>query len=197
MATFITSDTHFFHKDIIKICSRPFASITDMHERMVANWNSVVGAGDLVIHLGDLYWRASLEEAHALLQRLHGHIYLVRGNHDPSIEKLRSIGVHVVNAKRSNPYYDFINRQRICCVHKPIHMPTWTPKKSKVNVRPLVRMCGHEHNNAPLFIRWVRDNGDKARPIMALNMSCELWDYTPVPAEAAVEKYQLLFPRGL
>ena len=33
---------------------RPFASVSEMHEVMVANWNQVVQAQDTVYHLGDI-----------------------------------------------------------------------------------------------------------------------------------------------
>ena len=40
---FFTSDTHFKHANIIKFCERPFGSIEEMNEALIANWNRVVG----------------------------------------------------------------------------------------------------------------------------------------------------------
>lgn len=40
---FFTSDTHFNHANIIKFCERPFGSIEEMNEALIANWNRVVG----------------------------------------------------------------------------------------------------------------------------------------------------------
>lgn len=34
---FYTSDLHFFHFNILKICNRPFQSLEDMHETLVNN----------------------------------------------------------------------------------------------------------------------------------------------------------------
>ena len=42
MKTFFTSDTHFYHSNIIKYCNRPFADAQDMNETLIANWNNVV-----------------------------------------------------------------------------------------------------------------------------------------------------------
>ena len=77
----LTSDTHFGHANIIKYCQRPFSSVEEMDETMIARWNAVVGAEDVVLHLGDFAYktRHGVEE---ILGRLSGRVYLVMGNHD-------------------------------------------------------------------------------------------------------------------
>lgn len=78
---FFTSDTHFGHSNIIKMCDRPFSSVEKMDETMIKNWNDKVGTDDIVFHLGDFavggagVWRSTLE-------RLNGHKILILGNHD-------------------------------------------------------------------------------------------------------------------
>ena len=39
---FFTSDTHFWHENIIKFCNRPFSSIEEMNDTIIENWNKVV-----------------------------------------------------------------------------------------------------------------------------------------------------------
>lgn len=78
---FFTSDTHFNHSNIIRFCDRPFADVEEMNETIIANWNRVVGEEDILFHLGD-FCLGGVTEWNRFLDRLHGHIYLILGNHD-------------------------------------------------------------------------------------------------------------------
>ncbi len=40
---FFSADHHFYHANIIRYCSRPFNSVEEMNEEMIARWNSTVG----------------------------------------------------------------------------------------------------------------------------------------------------------
>ena len=68
---FFTSDTHFYHANIINFCGRPFKNVEVMNETLIANWNSVVGADDIVFHLGDFCLGGSAEWTN-ILNRLNG-----------------------------------------------------------------------------------------------------------------------------
>ena len=80
---FWTSDTHFYHNNILKYCNRPFESVEAMNEVLVANWNSVIKPDDHIYHLGDVCfgnvekWNWCLEP-----ERLNGRFHLIIGNHD-------------------------------------------------------------------------------------------------------------------
>ena len=76
-----TSDTHFYHANIINFCTRPFANVETMNEALIENWNAVVGVDDIVFHLGDFCFGGSAEWTN-ILNRLNGKIYLIVGNHD-------------------------------------------------------------------------------------------------------------------
>ena len=78
---FFTADTHWGHRNIIKYCNRPFSSIEEMGDTLIANWNRVVGKDDIIFHLGDFAMGGSAEWSR-LLQKLNGRIYLILGNHD-------------------------------------------------------------------------------------------------------------------
>ena len=110
---FFVADTHFFHKNIIKYCFRPFLSITEMNETLIKNWNSKVSPGDIVFHLGDFAFCGS-KEYKEILSQLNGDIYLILGNHDrKSIkEKYGFKGVY-------QQLYIKIDNQRIYLNHLP------------------------------------------------------------------------------
>src|SRR5579883_2407308 len=91
MAVFFTSDTHFGHGNIIKLCGRPFANASEMDELLIARWNETVAPGDTVYHLGDFCYRNE-QGADAYLRKLNGEIHLIAGNHD---EKTLSLHAHL------------------------------------------------------------------------------------------------------
>lgn len=61
--------------------------ILDMDRAIIELWNDTVGFSDEVYVLGDISF--AREEATAkFLERMHGRIYLVRGNHDKGTDRL-------------------------------------------------------------------------------------------------------------
>jgi len=77
----LTSDTHYYHKNIIKYCNRPFSSVEEMNETMIENHNKVVKPTDTVFHLGDFGF-ARPDILCNILRRLNGKKILIVGNHD-------------------------------------------------------------------------------------------------------------------
>lgn len=85
-SVWLVSDTHFGHEKTCTVFKRadgsplrPFASAQEMDEIMVQRWNDRVRPQDKVYHLGDVVInRKSLK----ILDRLHGHKVLIKGNHD-------------------------------------------------------------------------------------------------------------------
>jgi calcineurin-like phosphoesterase family protein len=81
VTVFFTADTHFGHAAIIRHQNRPFTSVDEMDEALISRWNSCIGRGDTVYHLGDFCFRAG-KGADSYLARLNGTIHLISGNHD-------------------------------------------------------------------------------------------------------------------
>lgn len=81
---FYISDTHIGHERMLTMQPRPFGSIAEHDEFIIAAWNSVVGDEDIVYHLGDFAFNLSrdAERIRGVFTRLMGRKYLVIGNHD-------------------------------------------------------------------------------------------------------------------
>lgn len=80
---FVVADTHFGHARIIEYEGRPFRTVEEMDEALVANWNETVRDGDIVWHLGDVSLHGA-EKTRELVAGLRGQKMLVVGNHDAS-----------------------------------------------------------------------------------------------------------------
>lgn len=83
---FFTSDTHFFHGNIMRYCNRPFGSVEEMNEALVENWNRVVPRDGIVFHLGDFAFGGE-ENWNSILDKLKGEIHLILGNHDMQLAR--------------------------------------------------------------------------------------------------------------
>jgi calcineurin-like phosphoesterase family protein len=90
MSIFFTSDTHYFHKNIIKYSNRPFKHVDEMNETLITNWNSVVSDKDIIYHLGDFGFAPESSLAN-VSRRLNGEKHIILGNHD-DIQKLKQSG---------------------------------------------------------------------------------------------------------
>lgn len=75
-----TADMHVDHKNIIKLCKRPFSGLQEMQDVLIDNWNSVVSDADDVYHLGDFSFGVST--ALEIIEQLNGTIHFIYGNHD-------------------------------------------------------------------------------------------------------------------
>jgi len=79
---FFTSDTHWFHKNILEFCDRPYGDTPIMDSALIMNWNSVVPKDGVVFHAGDFAMTARIDYIKELTSQLNGRIFLTLGNHD-------------------------------------------------------------------------------------------------------------------
>lgn len=84
---YFTSDTHFFHGNIITYCNRPFHNYHEMNATLIENWNKTVQPEDFVYHLGDFGFRKP-EDNVQIVNSLNGKKILIIGNHDKKALKL-------------------------------------------------------------------------------------------------------------
>lgn len=95
--TFVTSDIHLNHLNIITYCPHRGGPETNwekvalMNELIIGNWNLTIKPEDEVYILGDVAM-GQIHLAPDLIRRLNGKKYLVKGNHDKSLTKTQADG---------------------------------------------------------------------------------------------------------
>jgi len=89
--TWLVSDTHYSHRGILSphmTRPRPFASIEEHDETLIARWNARIRDDDLVYHVGDFAYGCSHARAREIFDRLRGRKHLFLGNHDEKAMRL-------------------------------------------------------------------------------------------------------------
>ena len=85
MPIFFTSDHHFGDAAARTFYRRPFSSVEEMDQKMIACWNTIVGDEDEVWHLGDFAVRQPAKRVTCLLHALRGRKHLIVGNNDDAV----------------------------------------------------------------------------------------------------------------
>ena len=80
---YYTADLHLHYAPLL--AGRPFATVAEMDEALIRNWNNVVTEADTVYLVGDVGYNGGYVPLDAL-RRLKGHKHLIRGNHDTGFE---------------------------------------------------------------------------------------------------------------
>lgn len=135
----ITADTHFGHKNILKYCHRPFSSVEEMDEELIRRWNERVSSNDIIYHLGDLTLKKDADE---YLDRLNGKIRLVPGSHDYWLKRVNL--QKYVGRLEILPVYKTIRCEgkKLVLCHYP--MRSWDS-----SYYGSIHLHGHSHGNIP------------------------------------------------
>jgi calcineurin-like phosphoesterase family protein len=164
---YFTSDLHFGHNNIIKYCNRPFKSTEEMDETIIERWNKTVRAKDTCYILGDVFMY-NTEHNIKCLERLHGHIYLVRGNHDPFRDNDSHFGWIKDYFKLRMDHRKFI----LC--HFPIL--SWDGMERGISYH----LHGHQHNPASY------NEEQRYRGIKRYDVGVDANNFTPISIEEIV-----------
>lgn len=171
--TWLVSDTHWGHGNIIKYSGRPL----DHNERMLAAWRERVRPDDVVIHLGDVAMSTGQGSPRIPafaneIRALPGTTYLILGNHDGWTNSAvqRWFGFQVVtplarNALGERRALAEVDGIRVALSHRPLVDPD--DREWDVNIH------GHIHVNG-----WPGYPEFSDR--MHCNVSVEVTDYGPV-----------------
>lgn len=85
MNTWVTSDLHFGHKNIMTFCRDARARFRNdldyMNNQMAKEWNDLIEPDDTVYILGDVAFMSG-SDAGRMMLRLNGTKILIEGNHD-------------------------------------------------------------------------------------------------------------------
>lgn len=130
----ITSDTHFFHVNILKYNRPQFKDVDEMNEFIIKQWNECIGPEDIVYHLGDFAFGSDLEKIHNLILRLNGEKRLILGNHDtwPKINLYTKMFSRIMAVEH-------FKEEGIILSHFPIH-------ESQLNYGIKGNIHGHLHS---------------------------------------------------
>lgn len=153
--TWVWSDLHFSHKNIIKYSNRPFGDVQHMNESLIRNFNSVVGPDDISIWVGDVTF-GSDQQANQLLSKCPGYKILIVGNHDFDKKQLKDLYFDEIHLM----YFSEHDETSLVFTHYPMgNLP-----RKHINVH------GHLHvGHAHLY-----------GPPTHLNVNCEFHNYTPI-----------------
>jgi len=185
------SDNHFWHKNIIRLCNRPFKNLHEMHEYMIQEWNKRVRPNEKIYVLGDFSF-ANKIMTKPILDRLLGYKILILGNHDSHAKKMLDMGFQEVH---ENMHIEIGNKKKIYLSHFPFHPMIEYQKTTDGKVRTIYpydkidmrymhkRMVddgesyllhGHVHTS------WLQ-NGRQ------INVGVDVNDFKPVPHEKILE----------
>jgi len=130
----VTSDTHFNHKNIIRYTKRPFKSVRQMNNTLIRRWNQRVKRGDIVYHLGDFVMaKHNIGSIRYFRRRLNGNIIIIEGNHDKKyLNELEKQGFKVIR-EEAQPL----------CVGK--YLLSHRPLKKKDVPKGFINLYGHIH----------------------------------------------------
>ncbi len=159
MNRWFISDTHFSHANIIRYTKRPFQSVDEMNDHLIANWNTLVNSQDMVFFLGD-FGLGTTEFLASICSQLHGNKICIRGNHDGTPAKMHKIGFALVLESALIK----IGRHMVELIHVPSQP-----------VIPDFQLHGHVHEKRPNRLVGCQ-----------LNLSVEVWDYKPVSEKTII-----------
>lgn len=169
--TWIFSDSHFGHKNIVTLCGRP----ADHEVLMWNNLLSSVGPEDTLIHLGDVGF-GPRHHLQTMVDRLPGRIkILIEGNHDKR-SKIRKCTGWTQVVRPVDIFRLEHEGVRFAMTHKPQNLPNVEPGSADALVH------GHIHNVGVPY-RW-KDN------ILIVNACVEQWKYEPIPLTKIIEIYR-------
>ena len=182
------SDLHFGHFNILNFDNRPFATVEEMENALISNWNSTVTNQDTVYILGDFCWGKEPDWIR-ILDKLIGNKVLIRGNHDLKnmSTKLKSKFADIKDCKEIND-----NGRIVIMCHYPFlaYNHSFDPN--------VFMLFGHVHNNTreshltTQIIKQIRQNHiekfDSRGQLVNVGCMMPWMNYTPRTLDYLIDK---------
>ncbi len=170
-----TSDTHWFHKNIIDYCDRPFDTVEEMNQHLIDQWNKTVKKNHMIYHLGDFAFAGSTK-IRDILSQLNGKIHIVLGNHDAQLRKVLRSSPDIIEGYSEGVKYLKHDHRIFTLSHYPFI--TWLD--SEKGVERSIHLHGHQHANGYYDDKAMLDVGvDSAKLILG--------DYRPFHYDEVLE----------
>lgn len=182
--------TAHFHEALNeKMDKRGFESVQAMNEYMIEKWNQKVRRNDEVVILGDFSW-GNAEETNDLLDRLHGKLYMIRGNHDYFLQKSDFRAERFVWIKSYAEMQD--NQRKVILCHYPVMCYNGQYRLDRKGNPRTYMLYGHVHDTMDQRLleqfqeitkrTTVQSPDGEERPIPSsmINCFCMYSDYTPL-----------------
>jgi len=161
MKYFYSSDQHFDHRNIIRLCNRPFESLEEMQNTMIENWNNVVGANDRVYILGDFAF--SKKTFDIIVPKLKGYKTFIKGNHDrEALRKCDFDPTEYVSILNDSIHNVMDNNRKVVLCHYPLY--EWED-----SYKGAIHVHGHCHQNIGINYRHN-----------AYDVGVDGWNFAPV-----------------
>lgn len=192
------ADLHFFHESLnTQMDKRGFASVEEMNEYMIKQWNKKVRIQDEVVILGDFSMGKGVE-TNEILRRLNGKKYLIEGNHDKFLGDRK---FDKTLLKWIKPYEELKdNKRKIVLSHYPIMCYNGQYRMDNEGKPQAYMLYGHVHNTQDErlvheFQERVRQttvpsrDGENFRniPCHMINCFCMYSDYMPLSLDEWIE----------
>lgn len=180
---FYIADTHFGHENIIKFDGRPFENTEKMNQKMLENWNKVVGKYDLVYILGDFMWKFKDEDI-GFVRQLNGRKRLIKGNHDKCHSKnFKNLFENIVEYEKIED-----NGRTIILCHYPILAYDGSFAGRNIHLH------GHVHvtQEWDMLDVFIQNNRSKDFPMRVYNVGAMMpWmNYTPRTLNEILEYFE-------
>ena len=172
MTIWVTGDEHYNHANVLAYCDRPFKDTREMNQAMLDRMRAVVGAQDIVYHVGDFAFyggtydrmESGATDMRMLIAAMPGRHVFIMGNHDRGYSK--------------DPRIKQVILDMYGMEFRLLHHPEEAPKDGRIN------LTGHVHG---AWLTHVNAKGARC-----YNVGVDMHNFAPVQLGTIAKYYRKL-----